>query len=119
MTFLRRLVTIRLNILFRSFSDIFTTIFPNVEHAYVAEIASGLVDRVFDKYFAEIAQLVERRTENPGVPSSILGLGTFFEGNALVLLRSRITSGSFAGHSKSFSGININENFAGAILFLG
>ena len=26
--------------------------------------------------FAEIAQLVERRTENPCVPSSILGLGT-------------------------------------------
>ncbi len=27
-------------------------------------------------FIAEIAQLVERRTENPGVPSSILGLGT-------------------------------------------
>lgn len=78
LTFLRRLVTIRLNILFRSFSDIFTTIFPNVDHAHVDEIASGLVGRVFDTYLAEIAQLVERRTENPGVPSSILGLGIFF-----------------------------------------
>ncbi len=27
---------------------------------------------------AEIAQLVERGTENPGVPSSILGLGTIY-----------------------------------------
>jgi hypothetical protein len=28
------------------------------------------------KYLAEIAQLVEHATENRGVPSSILGLGT-------------------------------------------
>ena len=28
--------------------------------------------------YAEIAQLVERRPEKPCVPSSILGLGTFF-----------------------------------------
>ena len=32
----------------------------------------------WDKMFwlAEVAQLVEQRTENPRVPSSILGLGT-------------------------------------------
>ena len=29
-------------------------------------------------FSAEIAQLVERWTENPGVPSSILGLGTIY-----------------------------------------
>ena len=34
---------------------------------------------------AEIAQLVERWTENPGVPSSILGLGTIFIIDLLVL----------------------------------
>jgi hypothetical protein len=33
---------------------------------------------VFDLGFAEVAQLVEQRTENPRVGSSILPLGTTF-----------------------------------------
>ncbi len=30
----------------------------------------------YNNFGAEVAQLVEQRTENPRVPSSILGLGT-------------------------------------------
>ena len=30
----------------------------------------------YNNLYAEVAQLVEQRTENPRVPSSILGLGT-------------------------------------------
>ena len=42
-----------------------------------ASAFGGTVEQLTEGFdiFAEIAQLVERRTENPGVPSSILGLG--------------------------------------------
>ncbi len=33
----------------------------------------------YNNFGAEVAQLVEQRTENPRVPSSILGLGTKLE----------------------------------------
>ncbi len=47
-------------------------------------IYPGLDERLLDTYIAnsynifcaEVAQSVEQRTENPRVPSSILGLGT-------------------------------------------
>ena len=43
---------------------------------------SGFFSRIgnltLDYFYAEIAQRVERRTENPGVPSANLGLGTIF-----------------------------------------
>ena len=38
----------------------------------------------YNYFRAEVAQLVEQRTENPRVPSSILGLGTISMGAALV-----------------------------------
>ena len=38
---------------------------------------------------AEIAQLVERRTENPCVPSSILGLGILFFAGVAQLVEQR------------------------------
>ena len=44
------------------------------------KVNDGFLDtRVFNRYniaCAEVAQVVEQRTENPRVPSSILGLGT-------------------------------------------
>ena len=43
----------------------------------------GLLDTYIANHYnifaAEVAQLVEQRTENPRVPSSILGLGTLPE----------------------------------------
>ncbi len=44
-------------------------------------VSSGLLkvdDLGYNRIYAEVAQLVEQRTENPRVPSSILGLGTKF-----------------------------------------
>ena len=43
----------------------------NVDIAFMIDIQCGLT-------FAEIAQVVERRPEKPGVPSASLGLGTIF-----------------------------------------
>ncbi len=39
----------------------------------------------YNKFCAEVAQSVEQRTENPRVPSSILGLGTTNTGRAEVV----------------------------------
>ena len=44
-------------------------------------VSSGLLkadDLGYNPICAEVAQMVEQRTENPRVPSSILGLGTKF-----------------------------------------
>ena len=73
-----------------------------------------------NKAVAEIAQLVERGTENPGVPSSTLGLGTIFVQWGLVILAQRLMQrlGKFGfvpvfapeGLAKtSKSGYNTNE----------
>ena len=45
---------------------------------------------------AEIAQLVERSPEKAGVPSSILGLGTFFLGKKVVV---KVPDGFLSAHS--------------------
>ena len=39
----------------------------------------------YNKLCAEVAQSVEQRTENPRVPSSILGLGTKLGGSSSVV----------------------------------
>ena len=36
-------------------------------------------------WYAEVAQQVEQRTENPRVPSPILGLGTYSSGSSSVV----------------------------------
>ena len=61
--------------------------------------------------FAEIAQLVERRTENPGVPSSTLGLGILLRQNAFAFgpPSPRLRRDSSEALAK--------ENFEGIILF--
>ena len=40
--------------------------------------SDGITKKLITSLPAEIAQVVERRPEKPGVPSANLGLGTFF-----------------------------------------
>ena len=52
---------------------------PASQKVVSAMVSSGLLkvdDLGYNRSCAEVAQSVEQRTENPRVPSSILGLGT-------------------------------------------